>query len=78
MKVISIIDSIDLYGKERANIQVANILRKYDFELTVLVNTDAKKDLLKELASLNTFRMPFHRNITASKYRIWQYIKRYI
>lgn len=73
MKVICIIDSIDLYGKERANIEVARVLKKHGYDVTVVINARALLSVREELYDFDTIDVTFPRNIEG-KHRIWHYI----
>lgn len=73
MKVICLIDSIDLYGKERANIEVARVLKNHGYDVTVLINKRALVSIREELDDFNTIEVPFPRNIDG-KHRIWNNI----
>lgn len=73
MKVICLIDSIDLYGKERANIEVARVLKKHGYDVTVIINERALPSVREELNDFDTIDVPFPRNIEG-KQRIWHYI----
>jgi len=76
MKVISIIDSKDLYGKERANLQVVHVLKNHGYDVIVLINKIARKSIREEVDSFKTKEVEFPRNIEG-KYRTWMFIKAY-
>lgn len=64
MKVFAVVDGLHLYGKERANINVAYILRQNGYEVTILRNRLAKKSILDELSPFNSIPVPFPRRLS--------------
>ena len=62
MKVFVIIDSGGLYGKERANLQVANILKDAGMDVTLLVN-EINTAVREEIKDFRTFDIPFPRRL---------------
>lgn len=73
MKVVCLIDSTDLYGKERANIEVARVLKKHGYDVTVIINAKALPSIREELEDFDTIEVPFPRNIEG-KHRIRHYL----
>lgn len=74
MRVICIIDSSDLYGKERANIQVARVLKDNGYDVKLLINTLATPSIREEVKDFNVIEMPFPRNIVG-RWRLFKFIK---
>lgn len=77
MKVLSIIDSADLYGKERANLQVAHILKDKGYDVTVVINSIANKLIKDEVSHYKVKEINFPRNIDG-KYRAYKFIKAFV
>lgn len=63
-KVIAILPSIALYGKERSNIEVYKLIQDCGFDISVVINKNAPEKLIKELATLRTLnvRIPSRTN----------------
>ena len=74
MKVLSIIDSADLYGKERANLQVAHILKGKGYDVTVVINSIANKAIREEVKDFKVKEIEFPRNIEGN-HRTLRFIK---
>lgn len=74
MRVICIIDSSDLYGKERANIQVARVLKGNGYDVKLLINTLATPSIREEVKDFNVIEIPFPRNIVG-RWRLFKFIK---
>ena len=74
MTILSIIDSNDLYGKERANLNVDHLLKSNGFDVVVLINTHANDKVRKEVNPFRHYDVRFPRNIKG-KYRVWLYLK---
>lgn len=77
MKVICIIDSSDLYGKERANIEVARVLKSNGYDVKLLINTIATSSIREEIQDFEVMELPFPRNIEG-KYRPFKFLKAFL
>lgn len=73
-KVIGILDSIDLYGKERANLQVYRLLKKYDYNILLVINKKASPELKRETSDFDTIQVDFPRGIEG-KFIIFRYLR---
>ena len=76
MKVLSIIDSVSLYGKERANLQVAHVLKKNGYDVKILINRLADQSIREEVIPFDTLELPFPRNIKG-KFRFIKFVIAY-
>lgn len=77
MKLLAIIDSTELYGKERANIQVARVIKEHGNDVRILINNEAKGSVRSELSAFDTTEIPFPRNISGRN-RVLKYIYRFL
>ena len=77
MNVLSIIDSADLYGKERANLQVAHILKGKGYDVTVVINSIANKSIREEVKDFKVKEIEFPRNIEGN-HRTLRFIKAFV
>lgn len=73
MKVFSIIDSGGLYGKERANLQVAHILQDAGMDVTLLVNS-INTEVREEIECFKSINIPFPRRLKG-KFLFLRYLK---
>lgn len=73
-KVIGILDSIDLYGKERANLQVYRLLKKYDYNILLVINKKASPELKRETSDFDTIQVDFPRGIEG-KFIFFRYLR---
>jgi glycosyltransferase involved in cell wall biosynthesis len=62
-KVLAILDSKDLYGKERANILVYDVLRRNGHEVLVLYNDLASQKFRSSISQLRSKRVAFPRKV---------------
>lgn len=76
MQVLLVIDSDRAYGKERANLQVARILKENGIDVKIAVNTIADKSIINEVETFDFIRIPFPRNLTGKR-RVWKYMRAY-
>lgn len=72
-KILAILDSIEIYGKERANIQVCDLLKKNGYDVAILYNAKASEALKNEVAPFEHIPISYPRNIK-SKYKYLYYI----
>lgn len=77
MRILSVIDSVSLYGKERANLQVAHVLNKHGYEVKLLINKLADQSIREEVIPFDILELPFPRNIRG-KFRLIKFIKAYL
>lgn len=81
-RVLAILDSIDIYGKERANIQVYELLKKNGYEVDILYNVKASENLQNCISEFNSVPVPFPRNVKGNfkylKYVIYWIKSHYI
>lgn len=75
-KILAILDSADLYGKERANIEVYHILKESEYDVHVGFSKYAVKAMEKELSDFAHKSFPYPRDIMGKK-RILKYIINY-
>lgn len=76
MKVLLVIDSGKAYGKERANLQVARILKENNVDIKLAVNRIADESITNEIGIFDSVKVPFPRNLKG-KMRIWKFINNY-
>lgn len=77
-KVLAILTSTVLYGKERANIEVYNILKKeFDCSLSVIINRKANDNLKQALANISSYPICVV-NRGAKKYRLIHFVCTYV
>lgn len=70
-RVIYVIDSCKLYGKERANILVASIFSKNEVDVLALLNSRAESSIINELSWCNKKYVTFPRDILG-KFRFFK------
>lgn len=75
MMVVSIVDSVDLFGKERANLQVVRVLRSNGIDVKIAINNIANKSVRDEVSEHKEFEFP--RNIEG-KFRSLRFVKAFI
>lgn len=63
-KIFYILDSTKLYGKERANIQVARVLKKNGYSVKFFLNSRMETELENEFSEFYYKKIPFPRNIS--------------
>lgn len=75
MKIISLLDSASLYGKELSNIEVCRTLRDNGHEVVILYNRTANQDLLDEISDFRGYGINYAREIKERGVkRGWKYI----
>lgn len=72
MKILSIIDSDKAYGKERANLEVDNIMKENGSDVVILINQIADISIREELSEFHCYEVPFPRNL-GKKNKCWKY-----
>lgn len=76
IKIFAILDSADLYGKERANIEVYHILKENGYDIHVGFSKYAVNAMEKELSDFAFRSFPYPRDIIG-KMRMLKYIINY-
>lgn len=76
IKILAVLDSTDLYGKERANIEVYHILKENGYDVHVGFSKYAVNTIEKELFDFSHKPFPFPRDIIG-KMRMLKYIINY-
>ena len=73
-KVLGILPSKDFYGKERANIEVYNLLHNNGCSLRIVANKNADKRMIAEINKFKNYKLPFpNRWRTKFKYILYFY-----
>ncbi len=73
-KVFAVLGSTDLYGKERANINVYNLLKENNYKVYAYINKNASQPLVNELDGINILKGDFPNN---ARNRIQRLVKRF-
>lgn len=76
IKILAVLDSADLYGKERANIEVYHVLKENGYDVHVCFSKYAVNAIEKELSDFAHKSFPFPRDIVG-KMRMPKYIINY-
>ena len=76
-KLLAVMDSVDIYGKERANIQVYHILNENDYDVCVAYNENANNLLKTELSFFDIRPVAFPRNLDG-RFRAFKYAANFL
>ena len=73
-RILALLDSVNLYGKELSNIEVCKTLKSNDFDVVMLCNCGASKELYLELSLFKKYRIHFARNLEKNRfYKVFLY-----
>jgi glycosyltransferase involved in cell wall biosynthesis len=58
-RILAILPTTHLYGKERANIEIYNLLKNEGFQIDVIINKNARKEILEYTMNFNCYKVSF-------------------